>query len=107
MQYGSVVQAVPGDWKPMEEGKDTETDAWLVKVHPNPTTSILHLTLQSTEPSIPVQVKLYNLLGEVVYSKELSCINSCEISLEDKQPGLYLLQVVQGRRSEVVKVVKH
>jgi hypothetical protein len=49
---------------------------------------------------------LYNLLGEVVYSKELSCINACEISLEDKQPGLYLLQVVQGRRSEVVKVVK-
>jgi hypothetical protein len=106
MQYGSVVQAVPGDWKPVEEGEDTETVAWLVKVNPNPTSGILHLTLQSTDPLIPVQVKLYNLLGEVLYSKELSCINACEISLEDKQPGLYLLHVVQGRRSEVVKVVR-
>ncbi len=106
MQYGPAVHAIVDEMKTEPDGKEGENNGWLLQVHPNPTNGILHLTLQSSDHLIPVQLKLYNLLGEVVYSKELSCINTCEISLEDKQPGLYLLQVVQGRRSEVVKVVK-
>ncbi|MEI7982248.1 MAG: T9SS type A sorting domain-containing protein, partial [Bacteroidota bacterium] len=83
-----------------------ETVNWSVKVFPNPTTGILNLALKTSDPGIPVQIRIYNLLGEMIYSKELIGKNTDEFSLADEHPGIYLLHVVQGGRSEVVKVIR-
>jgi hypothetical protein len=81
-------------------------DDWLVKVFPNPTSAILNLVVQSIETDTLIRIRIYNLLGEVVYSKELTGKNTDEIVLTNVNPGMYLLQVVQGSNIEVVKVIK-
>jgi hypothetical protein len=62
--------------------------------------------VQSIETDTLIRIRIYNLLGEVVYSKELTGKNTDEIVLTNVNPGMYLLQVVQGSNIEVVKVIK-
>lgn len=86
---------------------DENNSDWLVKVYPNPTTGVVNLLWHSFENDIPVRIRIYNLFGEMVYSKEISGKKNDEISLIDMRPGIYLLHIVQANRSEVVKVIRN
>ena len=84
-----------------------EEDGWNVKVYPNPTSGIIHLVVQTIERSTPIRIRIYNLLGEVVYSNDLTGKNTDEITFVNIPPGMYQLQVIQGNNIEVVKVIRN
>ncbi|HPS10894.1 MAG TPA: T9SS type A sorting domain-containing protein [Paludibacteraceae bacterium] len=84
-----------------------EEDDWNVKVYPNPTSGIIHLVVQTIERSTPIRIRIYNLLGEVVYSNDLTGKNTDEITFVNIKPGMYQLQVIQGNNIEVVKVIRN
>jgi hypothetical protein len=84
-----------------------EKENWLEKVYPNPTSGMLTLALKTSDQDIPFQIRMYNLFGEMVYSKELIGKNTDVISLTDLRPGMYFLHVMLGGSSEVVKVIRN
>ena len=86
---------------------DDKPGDWMVKVYPNPTSGDLHLVLNNTGNTEPVQVNMYNLFGERVWSADMTGITEYTVSTELLPPGMYLLKVVQGLRSKIVKVIRN
>ncbi|MEI6435630.1 MAG: T9SS type A sorting domain-containing protein [Bacteroidota bacterium] len=78
-----------------------------LKVYPNPTSGILYVWIQGADATAPVSISMYNLFGEAVYSNELSGKSLDEIRMDDMKPGIYLLHVSTGTRSDVVKVIRN
>lgn len=80
---------------------------WIVNAWPNPNSGTLHLVVHSVDNVTPVQLSLCNLLGEKYFSREIAGEREQEISLNALQPGMYLLHLVQGAKSEVIKVIRN
>ena len=86
---------------------DNKAVGWMVKVYPNPTSGNLYLLFNTTGNNVPVQVNMYNLFGERVWSADMTGITEYTVSTELLPPGMYLLKVVLGLRSKIVKVIRN
>ena len=64
-------------------------------IYPNPATSIVYFN--TTEP---LQVKVYNGLGEVVIDKQ---VNNKELNVSSLTNGIYILQVNNSKSIRFVK----
>jgi len=91
----------------LQGSMDKKTGDWMVKVYPNPTSGDLHLLFNNAGKTEPVQVNMYNLFGERVWSNNLTGLAEFTVSMESLPPGMYLLQVTQGVRTKIVKVIKN
>ncbi|MEM6264117.1 MAG: T9SS type A sorting domain-containing protein [Bacteroidota bacterium] len=72
-------------------------------VYPNPATSKVVIA-QSAENG-PFQVRLFDAFGKMLYQTE-SLGHDAQIGLDHFTPGLYMVEIVQGNRREVVKVIR-
>jgi hypothetical protein len=64
-----------------------------VKVFPNPNNGVF--TIKSSGISRQSLVEVYNMIGEKVYSKQLSTVNSqLSIDISNHSPGIYLYRVL-------------
>lgn len=74
-----------------------------VTLVPNPTTGIMHLNL---DKMYPVQLLVYNALGQLVYSENQ--ISKTFYSFELNAPnGLYYVKVLNENTQKQFKVIKH
>jgi len=65
-----------------------------VTVHPNPSTGVFTLSIDNLQLGIRNTVEVYNTLGQEVYSKELSTLNSpLSIDLSNNPTGMYFYKI--------------
>ena len=71
-------------------------------VYPNPSTGVF--TFRSSWLTPQTSVKVYNMLGQMVYYSQLSVNNSaCTINLSDKAAGMYFYKVISGTGDVIAK----
>jgi len=82
----------------------------LIKVSPNPATSLItvKLNLAETAGELANKIALYNSNGAIVYSKNLDdySAQTHQISIADFSPGIYFVTVQTPNTVESVKVIK-
>jgi len=74
-----------------------------LKVYPNPTSDIVTIELINNYSST-ITYKLYNLLGELIYTSE-SNSQLFSIDMSDLSRGIYLLELTDAQSNKVVKKV--
>ena len=78
-----------------------------IKAYPNPFSNEIHLKVYTLDVETPIQLKVYNINGEVTESKNDITYDSGDILVGKNLPtGTYILQVRQGNNLQVEKVVK-
>ncbi|MEM7162536.1 MAG: T9SS type A sorting domain-containing protein [Bacteroidota bacterium] len=89
--------------QPLEETPTLKT----VSIFPNPNNGEFNLNVELSHEG-PVQVRVYNLLGGVEYATQLiveSKTQTFELSLEDKQSGIYFVDVISNNDKVTTKIV--
>jgi len=74
-----------------------------LKVYPNPTSDIITVELVNNYSS-KVTYKLYNLLGELIYTSETNN-QLFSIDMSDLSRGIYLLELTDAQSNKVVKKI--
>ncbi len=77
------------------------------KVFPNPTTGSFRLELHGITEISPIEVAIFNILGEMVLKETLITEKHCEFSLSAKPAGIYVIRVISRERMEIAKIIKH
>ena len=75
-----------------------------LNLFPNPAQDVITFKLNERNSSQEVQVKIYNLLGQVVINKSLMSGSSIDIS--GLPSGTYFLQVISGEKRAMEKFLK-
>ncbi|HHG85442.1 MAG TPA: T9SS type A sorting domain-containing protein [Bacteroidetes bacterium] len=76
-------------------------------VYPNPTTGSLTLTLEAIDESRPLQLKVYSLIGQEMYSETLLTFNGIKkhaLDLTKFPKGIYMLEISNGKKSRIKRV---
>ncbi|MBT8196385.1 MAG: T9SS type A sorting domain-containing protein, partial [Bacteroidia bacterium] len=77
-----------------------------VSIYPNPFTHEININILGKEDQ-SLRVAIYNVLGNVVYEKDIADIYSLDrINLGGVESGMYLLEVRQGDEVQHVKINK-
>jgi len=79
-----------------------------IVAYPNPIDDVLHLKLTDNKPFLDVQITDVN--GRVVYNNSFSSIkNQTTLSMPMSQleSGIYILEINQGYKTSVIKVIKN
>ena len=72
----------------------------IIKVYPNPVKNTLNITLP---PNGIKNISIYNLTGQVVYSKQTQQTNH-QVDVSEFNTGLYLLHVKEGSHTYSSKI---
>lgn len=75
-----------------------------VRVFPNPSSSEFELNLTSKE-AVTATIRVIDMMGRTVQSMKVSSNQSIRFGKEFKS-GSYLVEIIQGERKEVVKLLK-
>ncbi len=80
-------------------------------VYPNPVSDILHFSFILDEEVAPVQIRIVNAVGKVVYKNNYSTVSAGihynEIDLSAWNPGLYVLQYIKNNKvMDTKKIIK-
>lgn len=86
--------------------RDTDVTSTQVKLFPNPGTELIQVELEG--PARIEQVKVYNLLGAVVYQKELQATGNHQFSVRHWASGVYTISIMTNegsvqRKFEVIR----
>jgi len=73
---------------------------------PNPTPGKFTLTVETPEGISSAEVLIYNMRGERLQKDVLQEGHAGEYTIEEAQAGIYLVRIVAGDRSAIIKVVK-
>ena len=85
---------------------DDKATEW--RLYPNPSRGLLYLEAQERlVADTPIQLRVYNAVGQVVYQAEYRGAQADQIilELEHQTPGLYLLQIEMADQLQVKKFV--
>jgi hypothetical protein len=82
------------------------TDNNFFKVYPNPTSDKLYIEMDPTIINQKTEIGIFNMMGELIESKEVTGINGYSFFLGKFAPGIYLLQVNSGDRMETKKIIR-
>lgn len=77
----------------------------IVKALPNPTPTQFHVVTASTS-AVPLSVKVTDITGKVIETRSGLPATGMFYLGANYAPGMYFLQVKQGQKSEVLKLVK-
>lgn len=83
----------------------TQKEALTVNVYPNPLQNNLNISIP-TKTNLPIQVTLYNTLGEQLINQQFNAQTELQIPLQKITSGIYMLQVKQGNSVYSQKVIK-
>jgi len=81
-----------------------ENNNSFVTVFPNPVKD--DLTIQLTNQSLAVSLKITDVSGRIIYQKENLSGTSFKIDLFSQPDGIYFLEVLSDEMSEQVKIIK-
>ena len=86
----------------------TIAENWQVKAFPNPFSTAVTLDYQLDKTVEKAEVKMMNLLGQVLESKKLQNTEGVVSMGESLPTGLYFIQIeTEGKVSRSVKVIKN
>ncbi|MCK9421452.1 MAG: T9SS type A sorting domain-containing protein [Bacteroidales bacterium] len=88
-------------------GIETVAKYQFFKVYPNPTNDIIIVELMGSVATTTANITVYNLQGEKLLQKSLTCESILQFSLSGKPVGIYMVHVQSGERSEIAKVIKN
>lgn len=71
-----------------------ETQTPTIKIFPNPTDG--HLTLQGEFKAHNGTVRLFNLLGELVYTQDVNIQNDIILNIDGVEHGIYIIELLEG-----------
>jgi hypothetical protein len=75
--------------------------------YPNPTTGQLTLTLETIDENSPLELKVYSLIGQEMYTESLTPYNGIrkvQLDLTKFPKGIYMLEISNGQKSRIKRV---
>jgi hypothetical protein len=82
-----------------------EEKAISISATPNPTTSYFTLTINSSDSEEKIMLSVSNMMGRVIEMRQVVAGQTLQIG-SNYGPGLYFIEVRQGREKETVKLLK-
>jgi hypothetical protein len=76
------------------------------RVFPNPATESFTLELESYDDQEVIIIEIYSIMGKRMLNRELPAGLRHYVGLEDFNPGIYLVRVMQGKQTGVERVIK-
>jgi hypothetical protein len=76
------------------------------KVYPNPTTGDFTLELLEFEEASSLLVDIYTIQGHLILSQELPLDQRYTLSLSGKQPGIYIIRVMNNNNLGTSRIIK-
>jgi len=76
-----------------------------VKASPNPTNHSFSISVQSSNKTAIVNLRVINVTGQLIDVKQMSPIQTFKLG-EKYRPGIYLVEVVQENQRKVIKLIK-
>lgn len=76
-----------------------------VSIAPNPSKEDFSLLINATGKEV-ITVRVYDLTGRIYFETKLTDPNSILRFGENLRPGIFITEVIQGRRRETLKIVK-
>lgn len=73
---------------------------WDIKIYPNPNNGVFSLMI--TGSSAALDVLVFNIIGEKVFELQIIGDHGAKIDLSTLQKGLYVIQVIDRNRSEII-----
>lgn len=73
---------------------------------PNPSNGQLFVNLEHILMEGPVDIVVYNAVGQIVQSRKKVSTSVCEMNIEDFSKGLYIVQVISDYSTTSVSFVK-
>jgi hypothetical protein len=78
-----------------------------LKLYPNPATSMVRLQLTGLAANAPMEVALYNVLGQAVIQEQTRYNgHNYELNLQDLNPGVYIVKLQAGGKVYTKNFVK-
>ncbi|MCX6280144.1 MAG: T9SS type A sorting domain-containing protein, partial [Bacteroidetes bacterium] len=90
----------------MSESIPGFTDKFFFRVYPNPTSDKFYIEMEPALRNQNTKIQIFNMIGELIESKEVIGNNGYSFFLGKFAPGIYLIQVNSGDRIEIKKIVK-
>ncbi len=84
--------------------KNLQLDDVSIKVYPDPAKDYMNIYISEFSDRQPFQLKVYNTLGEVIYTGVISK-NMNEVNTSDWIKGLYTIEIVQNKKSIHQKII--
>ena len=82
-----------------------EIASGIMKVFPNPLNNLLNIELNSEQVSAPVQIRVFNLTGKVVFEESASK-TKYQLDMSGVAPGTYFLYLQSGKKIYTQKLIK-
>jgi hypothetical protein len=82
------------------DGEQNALPTWDAKIYPNPNNGVFSLMI--TGSSAAFEVFVFNILGEKVFEMEILGDHGAKIDLSRLEKGLYLVQIIDKNRSEIL-----
>ena len=82
-----------------------EFEASSIKLYPNPTSNILNVSVEQLN-ELPDNMKLYNMLGQLVLEKDINNTNDLSIDMSNLNNGMYFLKLQRDAQSISIPVMK-
>jgi len=76
----------------------------IVKIYPNPAKEIVNIKIDGADNSQPFQLKVYDVMGKIVYTSSLMQRQS-SLNTSHWAKGLYLIEIVQNQNSIHQKII--
>lgn len=90
-----------------ENDSDIGLNSTGFSVTPNPANGPVTLQFNPGDGPQDCIVQVYNMTGARIASQEVLSSRSCQFSLIDQAPGIYIIQVVREDRVDEVKIIKN
>jgi uncharacterized protein YgiB involved in biofilm formation len=89
-----------------EETPTVQSQAGLFKVYPNPTTGRFTVELNPSVDPTAMTLFITGMRGEIVMKREVEATRKMDFSIEEKQPGIYIIRLMTGNHVEITKIIK-
>ncbi|MFZ4105644.1 phospholipase D-like domain-containing protein [Flavobacterium sp.] len=83
---------------------DNNNNGSLIKIIPNPNSGIFEVI--SSENLNDIEIRLYDILGKLIYENQYSLFSNCSIDMSSNKSGFYSMDVNYGEKSNHFKIVK-
>ncbi len=84
-----------------EKFNDTQTGY----IYPNPATDVINIAI-GTPNSLPKSFSIYNALGQVVVSKNITLDSDLKIDVNGMNPGIYFIKIEKDNAFKTFKFIK-
>ena len=88
------------DGKEVIGGEPTVLPNWDAKIYPNPNNGVFSVMVNGNSSALEILV--FNVIGEKVFELEILGDHGAKIDLSGLNKGLYVVQIIDRTRSEVI-----